>query len=196
MGGGGTQLFLITARVMSGNFLVQSGLTSKPCPAPDVVIPPPRLGWQKLKAGSSATEGTVWAGTPGLRIPQLVPLRTAAAATAGHKITRRGEWRGQGGCPPGTQEGLSLSAFVPAISSEDPPSEEGQDTPIYTEFDEDFEEPASPIGQCVAIYQFEGEICLRGPHHLLGGQQGGGESLGTFWLNSPPQQGPVRVPSP
>ncbi|XP_036027249.1 cdc42-interacting protein 4 isoform X2 [Onychomys torridus] len=41
-------------------------------------------------------------------------------------------------------------------SSEEPPSEEGQDTPIYTEFDEDFEEPASPIGQCVAIYQFEG----------------------------------------
>lgn len=35
-------------------------------------------------------------------------------------------------------------------------SEEGQDTPIYTEFDEDFEEPASPIGQCVAIYHFEG----------------------------------------
>uniref|UniRef100_A0A0G2K7Y5 Thyroid hormone receptor interactor 10 n=1 Tax=Rattus norvegicus TaxID=10116 RepID=A0A0G2K7Y5_RAT len=41
-------------------------------------------------------------------------------------------------------------------SSEEPPSEEGQDTPIYTEFDEDFEEPASPIGQCVAIYHFEG----------------------------------------
>nr|XP_034353916.1 cdc42-interacting protein 4 isoform X4 [Arvicanthis niloticus] len=40
-------------------------------------------------------------------------------------------------------------------SSEEPPSEEGQDTPIYTEFDEDFEEPASPIGQCVAIYHFE-----------------------------------------
>ncbi|KAM9245313.1 cdc42-interacting protein 4 isoform 2-T2 [Dugong dugon] len=41
-------------------------------------------------------------------------------------------------------------------SSEEPPSEEGQDTPIYTEFDEDFEEPASPIGHCVAIYHFEG----------------------------------------
>ncbi|ELV09994.1 Cdc42-interacting protein 4 [Tupaia chinensis] len=42
-------------------------------------------------------------------------------------------------------------------SSEGPPSEEGQDTPIYTEFDEDFEEePASPIGHCVAIYHFEG----------------------------------------
>ncbi|XP_021073404.1 cdc42-interacting protein 4 isoform X4 [Mus pahari] len=41
-------------------------------------------------------------------------------------------------------------------SSEEPPSGEGQDTPIYTEFDEDFEEPASPIGQCVAIYHFEG----------------------------------------
>ncbi|XP_059107954.1 cdc42-interacting protein 4 isoform X8 [Peromyscus eremicus] len=41
-------------------------------------------------------------------------------------------------------------------SSEEPPSEEGQDTPIYTEFDEDFEEPTSPIGQCVAIYHFEG----------------------------------------
>lgn len=42
-------------------------------------------------------------------------------------------------------------------SSEEPPSEEGQDAPIYTEFDEDFEEePASPIGHCVAIYHFEG----------------------------------------
>lgn len=41
-------------------------------------------------------------------------------------------------------------------SSEEPPSGEGQDAPIYTEFDDDFEEPASPIGQCVAIYHFEG----------------------------------------
>ncbi|XP_063471906.1 cdc42-interacting protein 4 isoform X6 [Symphalangus syndactylus] len=42
-------------------------------------------------------------------------------------------------------------------SSEEPPSEESQDTPIYTEFDEDFEEePTSPIGHCVAIYHFEG----------------------------------------
>ena len=42
-------------------------------------------------------------------------------------------------------------------SSEEPPAEEGQDAPIYTEFDEDFEEePASPIGHCVAIYHFEG----------------------------------------
>ncbi|XP_059774596.1 cdc42-interacting protein 4 isoform X2 [Balaenoptera ricei] len=42
-------------------------------------------------------------------------------------------------------------------SSEEPPSEEGQEAPIYTEFDEDFEEePASPIGHCVAIYHFEG----------------------------------------
>uniref|UniRef100_A0A8C6XH27 Thyroid hormone receptor interactor 10 n=1 Tax=Naja naja TaxID=35670 RepID=A0A8C6XH27_NAJNA len=39
-------------------------------------------------------------------------------------------------------------------------SNESQDTvnqPIYTEFDEDFEEElASPIGTCVAMYQFEG----------------------------------------
>lgn len=41
-------------------------------------------------------------------------------------------------------------------SSEEPLSEEGQDAPIYTEFDEDFEEPAPPIGHCVAIYHFEG----------------------------------------
>ncbi|XP_008047829.1 cdc42-interacting protein 4 [Carlito syrichta] len=42
-------------------------------------------------------------------------------------------------------------------SSEEPPSEEGQDVPIYTEFDEDFEEePTSPIGHCVAVYHFEG----------------------------------------
>lgn len=41
-------------------------------------------------------------------------------------------------------------------SSEEPPPEEGQDNPIYTEFDEDFEESAPPIGHCVAIYHFEG----------------------------------------
>ncbi|XP_026337002.1 cdc42-interacting protein 4 isoform X2 [Ursus americanus] len=42
-------------------------------------------------------------------------------------------------------------------SSEEPLSEEGQDAPIYTEFDEDFEEElVSPIGHCVAIYHFEG----------------------------------------
>ncbi|XP_058513927.1 cdc42-interacting protein 4 isoform X2 [Ochotona princeps] len=44
-----------------------------------------------------------------------------------------------------------------ASSQEPTSSEEGQDAPIYTEFDEDFEEePASPIGHCVAIYHFEG----------------------------------------
>lgn len=42
-------------------------------------------------------------------------------------------------------------------SSEEPASEEGPDAPIYTEFDEDFEEePSSPIGHCVAVYHFEG----------------------------------------
>ncbi|XP_012617170.2 cdc42-interacting protein 4 isoform X2 [Microcebus murinus] len=42
-------------------------------------------------------------------------------------------------------------------SSGEPGPEEGQDAPIYTEFEEDFEEePASPIGHCVAIYHFEG----------------------------------------
>lgn len=64
--------------------------------------------------------------------------------------------------PPGTWGGLSLPAFLSPTSSEEPPLEEGQDTPIYTEFDEDFEESASPIGHCVAIYHFEGE------HQLLG----------------------------
>ena len=49
-------------------------------------------------------------------------------------------------------------------SSEEPPAEEGQEAPIYTEFDEDFEEePASPIGHCVAIYHFEGKDSLGGP---------------------------------
>lgn len=57
--------------------------------------------------------------------------------------------------------GLSLPALLSPISSEEPLSEEGQDAPIYTEFDEDFEEePASPIGHCVAIYHFEGEDSL------------------------------------
>lgn len=54
--------------------------------------------------------------------------------------------------------GLSSSSFLSPTSSEEAPLEEGQDTPIYTEFDEDFEEEsASPIGHCVAIYHFEGE---------------------------------------
>uniref|UniRef100_A0A8C4LUP3 Thyroid hormone receptor interactor 10 n=1 Tax=Equus asinus asinus TaxID=83772 RepID=A0A8C4LUP3_EQUAS len=53
--------------------------------------------------------------------------------------------------------GLSSPDLFSPTSSEEPPSEEGQDAPIYTEFDEDFEEePASPIGHCVAIYHFEG----------------------------------------
>lgn len=64
--------------------------------------------------------------------------------------------------------GLSSPASLSPPSSEEPPLEEGQDTPIYTEFDEDFEECASPIGHCVAIYHFEGE------HQLLG--QGWGAS--------------------
>nr|XP_012416101.1 PREDICTED: cdc42-interacting protein 4 isoform X2 [Odobenus rosmarus divergens] len=59
-------------------------------------------------------------------------------------------------------------------SSEEPLSEEGQDAPIYTEFDEDFEEPASPIGHCVAIYHFEADLS---PLPL-------------------PRQGPARAPSP
>ncbi|KAM5239194.1 cdc42-interacting protein 4 isoform 3-T3 [Ctenodactylus gundi] len=59
--------------------------------------------------------------------------------------------------PPDSSGGSSNSGSQDnRESSEEPPSEEGQDTPIYTEFDEDFEEPASPIGQCVAIYHFEG----------------------------------------
>lgn len=49
-------------------------------------------------------------------------------------------------------------------------SDENQDTlnqPIYTEFDEDFEEDlASPIGTCVALYQFEGSYSTRLPKLL------------------------------
>ncbi|XP_004447674.1 cdc42-interacting protein 4 isoform X1 [Dasypus novemcinctus] len=54
-------------------------------------------------------------------------------------------------------------------SSEEPPSEEGHDAPIYTEFDEDFEEePTSPIGHCVAIYHFEG--CSEGTISMAEGE--------------------------
>ncbi|KAK2119883.1 Cdc42-interacting protein 4 [Saguinus oedipus] len=68
---------------------------------------------------------------PGLLTPPLAPHQTTAAATAGSQDTKE--------------------------SSEEPPSEESQDTPIYTEFDEDFKEEAtSPIGHYVAIYHFEG----------------------------------------
>ncbi|XP_076977044.1 cdc42-interacting protein 4 isoform X7 [Tamandua tetradactyla] len=63
-------------------------------------------------------------------------------------------------------------------SSEEPPLEEGQEAPIYTEFDEDFEEElASPIGHCVAIYHFEDLDPTSPPPH-------------------PPTQGPARAPSP
>lgn len=66
---------------------------------------------------------------------------------------------------------LSSPLSLSPASSEEPPSEESQDAPIYTEFDEDFEEePVSPIGHCVAIYHFEGISCAGG---------GGGAGLGS-----------------
>ncbi|KFO28787.1 Cdc42-interacting protein 4 [Fukomys damarensis] len=58
--------------------------------------------------------------------------------------------------PPDSSSSSNSGSQENKESSEEPPSEDGQDTPIYTEFDEDFEEPTSPIGQCVAIYHFEG----------------------------------------
>ncbi|XP_021100498.1 cdc42-interacting protein 4 isoform X2 [Heterocephalus glaber] len=58
--------------------------------------------------------------------------------------------------PPDSSSNSNSGSQENKESSEEPPSEDGQDTPIYTEFDEDFEEPTSPIGQCVAIYHFEG----------------------------------------
>uniref|UniRef100_A0A8C5UP12 Thyroid hormone receptor interactor 10 n=1 Tax=Microcebus murinus TaxID=30608 RepID=A0A8C5UP12_MICMU len=65
-------------------------------------------------------------------------------------------------------------------SSGEPGPEEGQDAPIYTEFEEDFEEePASPIGHCVAIYHFEDGACDPDPGPTR-----------------TPRQGPVRAPSP
>ncbi|KAK1342820.1 hypothetical protein QTO34_015587 [Cnephaeus nilssonii] len=58
--------------------------------------------------------------------------------------------------PPDSSSSSNSGSQENKESSEEPPLEEGQDTPIYTEFDEDFEECASPIGHCVAIYHFEG----------------------------------------
>ncbi|XP_005882659.1 PREDICTED: cdc42-interacting protein 4 isoform X3 [Myotis brandtii] len=58
--------------------------------------------------------------------------------------------------PPNSSSSSNSGSQENKESSEEPPLEEGQDTPIYTEFDEDFEESASPIGHCVAIYHFEG----------------------------------------
>ncbi|KAG8519052.1 Cdc42-interacting protein 4, partial [Galemys pyrenaicus] len=59
--------------------------------------------------------------------------------------------------PPDSSSSSNSGSQDNKDSSEEPPSEEGQDAPIYTEFDEDFEEePTSPIGHCVAIYHFEG----------------------------------------
>ena len=73
-----------------------------------------------------------------------------------------------------------LTALPFPTSSEEPPSEEGQDAPIYTEFDEEFEEePASPIGHCVAIYHFDGLDSLGGTLvTLVGGRGRGGWHLG------------------
>ncbi|XP_004689348.1 PREDICTED: cdc42-interacting protein 4 isoform X2 [Condylura cristata] len=59
--------------------------------------------------------------------------------------------------PPDSSSSSNSGSQDNKDSSEEPPSEESQDAPIYTEFDEDFEEePTSPIGHCVAIYHFEG----------------------------------------
>ncbi|CAK6445566.1 unnamed protein product [Pipistrellus nathusii] len=58
--------------------------------------------------------------------------------------------------PPDSSSSSNSGSQENRESCEEPPLEEGQDTPIYTEFDEDFEESASPIGHCVAIYHFEG----------------------------------------
>nr|KAF6402784.1 thyroid hormone receptor interactor 10 [Rousettus aegyptiacus] len=59
--------------------------------------------------------------------------------------------------PPDSSSSSNSGSQDNKESSEEPPSEESQDAPIYTEFDEDFEEePVSPIGHCVAIYHFEG----------------------------------------
>lgn len=73
-----------------------------------------------------------------------------------------------------------LTALPSPTSSAEPPSEEGQDAPIYTEFDEEFEEePASPIGHCVAIYHFEGMDSPSGALVALVGDGGrGGWHLG------------------
>ncbi|XP_012585195.1 PREDICTED: cdc42-interacting protein 4 isoform X3 [Condylura cristata] len=79
--------------------------------------------------------------------------------------------------PPDSSSSSNSGSQDNKDSSEEPPSEESQDAPIYTEFDEDFEEePTSPIGHCVAIYHFEGKSSL-GPAPR-------------------PRQGPVRAPSP
>lgn len=40
------------AWVISGNMRAQSGLTPEPHPGTNRVVPPLRLGWQKLRAGS------------------------------------------------------------------------------------------------------------------------------------------------
>lgn len=59
--------------------------------------------------------------------------------------------------PPADSDGNKSGSQENKGSTPEAPSEEAQDGPIYTEFDEDFEEePASPIGHCVAIYHFEG----------------------------------------
>lgn len=97
-------------------------------------------------------------------------------------MTIRPGWDGRWGAAGGAQEGPCPPPHLLAVCSSQEPtsSEEGQDAPIYTEFDEDFEEePASPIGHCVAIYHFEG------------GQRAGQPSL----LPSPSGQAPAHPPS-
>ncbi|KAK2502136.1 hypothetical protein MC885_010563 [Smutsia gigantea] len=70
------------------------------------------------------------------------------AEAASHVLSNRGDSLGRHSQPPDPP-----SSAPPDSSS----NKESQEAPIYTEFDEDFEEePASPIGHCIAIYHFEG----------------------------------------
>lgn len=72
-----------------------------------------------------------------------------------------------------------LTALPSPTSSAEPPLRRVRDAPIHTEFDEEFEEePALPIGHCVAIYHFEG---MDSPSGALVALVGMGAGEGGIW---------------
>ncbi|XP_049495350.1 cdc42-interacting protein 4 [Panthera uncia] len=135
-GGGGAPAVshhsLGCAWVISGNLQAQSGPTpEEPCPGIDFVAP----------------SSQAW----------LAEAESRVLSNRGDSLGRHTRPPDPPASAPPDSSNSNNRSQDNKESSEEPLSEEGQDAPIYTEFDEDFEEePASPIGHCVAIYHFEG----------------------------------------
>nr|KAF6402790.1 thyroid hormone receptor interactor 10 [Rousettus aegyptiacus] len=92
------------------------------------------------------------------KTPQMAEAESRVLSNRGDSLSRHARPPDPpASAPPDSSSSSNSGSQDNKESSEEPPSEESQDAPIYTEFDEDFEEePVSPIGHCVAIYHFEG----------------------------------------